>query len=46
MRQIRIRKPGTDITRSDLDLLAGFSLIRLMYAPSARSSRRQFGLAR
>jgi hypothetical protein len=46
MRQIRIRKPGTDTTRSDLDLLAGFSLITLMYAPSAWSPTRQFELAR
>jgi hypothetical protein len=46
MRQIRIRKLGTDTTRSDLDLLAWFSLIRLMYAPSARSPTRQFELVR
>ena len=46
MHQIRIRKPGTDTTRSDLDLLAGFSLVTLTYAPSAWSPTRQFELAR
>jgi hypothetical protein len=46
MRQIRIRKPGTDTTRSGLDLLVGFSLITPMYAPSARSPTRRSELAR
>jgi hypothetical protein len=46
MHQIRIRNPGVDTTRSDSDMLAGFSLITLMYAPSAPSPMRQFELVR